>query len=102
MKSKIVKRSLWVVFILCLLAVSCYGGRRWYRVFRQHRLVRQAHGFVALSDWKNAALCLERALLYNPKDPEACRLMAELAQETHSPSALIWWGRAVENDPTSF
>ena len=101
MRNKTVKKILWVVFIIGLFALGGYGGRHWYKILRQHRLISQARHFLAVSDRKNAALCLERALLYNPKDPNACRVMAELAEATHSPSVLIWRSRVVEYNPSS-
>ena len=101
MKSKTIKRILSVIFILGLLALGGYEGRRWYRVLRQNRLINQARHFLAVSDYKNAELCLVPALQHNPKDPNACRLMADLAEAANSPSALIWRSRVVEYNPAS-
>jgi hypothetical protein len=51
---------------------------------RQDRLIAQARHFLAVSDGKNALLCLDRALASNAKDPNACGLMADLAETSHS------------------
>jgi tetratricopeptide (TPR) repeat protein len=101
MKSKTIKKGLSAILILGLLGLCGYGGYRWYLILRQDRLINQARGFLAVPDYKNALLCLERALAGNAKDPNACRLMADLADATHSPSVLIWRSRVVEYNPGS-
>jgi tetratricopeptide (TPR) repeat protein len=101
MKSKTIKRGLSVFLILGLVGLGGYGGYRWYKILRQDRLIAQARHFLAVSDPKNALLCLERALASNAKDANACRLMADLAEASHSPSALIWRSRVVEYNPGS-
>jgi tetratricopeptide (TPR) repeat protein len=84
-----------------LLVVGCYFGYRLYKSARQARLIAQARTYLAKPDERKAFLCLQRALRYNPKDADACRLMAELAERGRSPSALIWRNRVVELKPTS-
>jgi Flp pilus assembly protein TadD len=101
MPANVIKRFLIVIAAGVLLALSGYAVYRGYRHVRQTHLVNQARQFLAASDVKNASLCLERALRYNPADPDACRLMADLAEAEHAPSALIWRSRVVEYDPTS-
>lgn len=88
-----------------LLAVLLLGGGyvayRGYTSVRQHRLVKQAQEFLAKSDQRKALLVLQRALKYNPKDIEACRLMATLAEAMRSPSALLWRSKVVDLKPHS-
>jgi len=101
MRSKTVRKGLWVLCLIGAVALGGYGGYRGYKLLRQHRLISQARHFLAVSDSKSALLCLERALASNARDPNACRLMAELADATHSPTALIWRSRVVECNPGS-
>jgi hypothetical protein len=101
MKSKTIKKCLSLILIAGLLGLGGYGGYRWYKVLRQDRLINHARQCLAVSDYKNAALFLESALASNARDPNACRLMAELAQATRSPTELIWRSRAVEYNPGS-
>jgi len=96
-----IKRVLWISGIVCASAVAAIGGYRGYKAIRQIRQVKQARHFLEISDLRNARLCLERALLLNPKDPDACRLMADLAETIHTPSALLWRSRVVEYNPSS-
>jgi predicted Zn-dependent protease len=96
------KKILIVLLILSLLAMGGgYVAYRGYKSIRQVRLIKQARAYLAKPDDRRAYLCLQRALRYNPKDVAACRLMAELAERTHSPAALVLRSRVVELDPHS-
>jgi Flp pilus assembly protein TadD len=96
------KKILVVGLILgVLLLAGGYAGYRGYVSIRQARLVKQARTFLDQSNGRKALLTLQRALRYNPKDVEACRLMAELSEAGRSPSALLWRSRVVELNPNS-
>src|ERR1039457_510870 len=96
------KKILVVGLILgVLLLAGGYAGYRGYVSIRQARLVKQARTFLDQANGKKALLFLQRALRYNPKDVEACRLMAELNEAGRSPSALLWRNRVVELNPSS-
>jgi tetratricopeptide (TPR) repeat protein len=102
MKFKSWKKLLLIVSVLSLLLVA--GGFAAYYGYvhvRQERLVRKARGYLGESKLRNAQLCLQRALRYDPKDVAASRLMAELAERSRSPEALIWRNRVVELSPRS-
>ena len=88
-----------VVFglVLGIVLVACSA----YFSSRQSRLISQARKYLARSNPKAAMLCLRRALHYNPRDPEACRLVAELSEKIGSPAALLWRSRVVEVNPKS-
>jgi Tfp pilus assembly protein PilF len=89
------------LFLTLLLLGGAYAAYREYGSVRQTRLIRQARQYLAASDSAKAQLCLRTALGHNPKDLEACRLMAELAEASRSPSALLWRSRVVELVPHS-
>jgi tetratricopeptide (TPR) repeat protein len=96
------RKKVVVVLVLGLfLLAGGYAGRRAYIHVRQDRLIKQARNYLAKSQEKKALLCLQRALKANPKDLQACRLMAGLTDAARSPSALLWRSRVVELDPTS-
>ena len=101
MRSKTAKTGLLVGLVIALLALGGFLGYRWYERVQQELVVKQARDFLAAADLKNASLCLERALRYNPKDLDACRLMAELAERHGAPVALTWRKRVVEYNPRS-
>ncbi len=89
-----------VVFSL-VLVVGGYGGYRLYKGARQARLLSQAREFLKKSEYRQARLVLQRAIGFNARDVEACRLMGDLAEAGRSPAALLWRGRVVELNPGS-
>jgi Flp pilus assembly protein TadD len=96
------KTILLVAALLSLLLLAGgYEGYRKYVSLRQVRLITQARLYLAQSDTVRARLCLQGAIDHNPKDLEACRLMAQLTESSRSPSALWWRSRVVELNPRS-
>jgi Flp pilus assembly protein TadD len=95
-------RKTLIVLLCCTAALlSGYAGYRGYKVWKQNHMLSMARNFLAKSDGRNALLCLNQALRSNPQNIEACRLMAELAEATRSPSALLWRSQVVEYNPKS-
>ena len=101
MKTRLKKVILYAVIFGLLLFPVGYAGYRGYRSVRQARLVKQAREYLAKPDPRKALLCLQRALRYNSRDTEACRLMAQLAEAGRSPAALVWRSRVVDLNPRS-
>jgi predicted Zn-dependent protease len=95
------KTPLLVLFLGLLVLGGAYAGVREYLSLRQSRLIKQARKYFAKSDISRAQLCLRSALGHDPKDLDACRLMAQLAEATRSSSALLWRSRVVESNPHS-
>jgi predicted Zn-dependent protease len=97
-----IKKILLISAVLgVVVLIGGYAGYRGYASARQHRLVKQARAFLAKSNQRKALLTLQRALKYNPKDVEACRLMGDLTEASRSPSALIWRSKVVDLRPHS-
>jgi len=92
-----------ILLVVLVLAISGggYAGYRGYKSARQAKLIKQTRKYLAKSDPRRALLFLQRALRYNPRDTEACRLMAELTETGRSPAALVWRSRVVELNPRS-
>jgi Flp pilus assembly protein TadD/tetratricopeptide (TPR) repeat protein len=90
-------------FLLALaaLAVTCRISWRHYRHYEEKRWREKAQVFLARGDVANAVLSVRRVLTFNPNDAPACRIMAELADDAHSPLALDWLRRMVQNEPTT-
>jgi Flp pilus assembly protein TadD len=92
-----------------IIAISCcivllllgYTGYRGYQVWKQSHLLAMAKDFSAKSDFRNELLCLQQVVAINPRNLEACRLMADLTGAARSPAALIWRQRIVELNPKS-
>ncbi|HOF69885.1 MAG TPA: hypothetical protein PLV05_08090 [Verrucomicrobiota bacterium] len=93
-----------IVLACIIVAVGCLGLWFWARpAYRRHqeiRLVEQAKAYLTQKEYNNASLSARRALQINPRNLEACRVMADLAEKTHSPDALDWWRRIVEAEPS--
>ena len=92
-----------ILLIVLVLAIGGggYAGYQGYKSARQAKLIKQTRKYLAKSDPRRALLCLRRALRYNSRDIEACRLMAELTETGRSPAALVWRSRVVELNPRS-
>ncbi|PYJ02830.1 MAG: hypothetical protein DME25_14945, partial [Verrucomicrobia bacterium] len=94
-------RILRLALVPGLLLLLGYAGYYGYVSTRQARLLSQARGYLAKSNTSTALLCLRRALSYNPRHLETCRLMAEVSEKIGSPAAVLWRSRVVELSPKS-
>jgi predicted Zn-dependent protease len=89
-----------IFFILLVLAAVVFFGRSAYRHFKEQRDQTQAQAFLAKGDFRSAMLSARQALLLNPTNVPACRVMATLADLGHSPAVLDWQRRIVQDEPT--
>ena len=71
-----------------------------YKQHRETRALAQAKSYLAKGDYRNASLSARKTLGVNPRNLEACRIMAELAERSRSPAVLDWRRRMVELAPT--
>src|ERR1017187_5717148 len=102
MKTRNMRKVLLVVLVLGIFALGGgYAGYREYLSLRQAHLIKQARYYLTKPDARKALLCLQRVLRSNPRNVEACRLMAELSEAGRSPGALLWRSRVVELNPRS-
>lgn len=92
-----------IIIFVCVIVVLLlgYSGYRGYELWKQSHWMSLAKGFAAKGDAHEEFLCLEQALAFNSKNVEACRMMANLAEASHSPGALIWRQKVLELDPGS-
>ena len=88
-----------VAVVLGLLGLWFYA-RPAYKQHREIRAVEQAKSYMAKGDYRNASLSARQTLRFNPRNLEACRIMADLAERSRSPSVLDWWRRVAELAPT--
>jgi len=101
MKTRNRRKILLVLVVGILVLGGGYAGFREYLSLRQAHLIKQAQHYLAKPDVRRALLCLQRVLRSNPRNVEACRLMARVSEASHSPGALLWWSRVVELNPRS-
>lgn len=71
-----------------------------YRQYKQGRGVSRAEASLARGDFAAASLSARQVLQINPRNIEACQLMARLAESSRSPAALDWYLRVVDAAPT--
>jgi hypothetical protein len=84
-----------------LLAVSAlWFVRPLYRHFKVKHGLAQAQVFLSHDDYRNAFLSARQVLLIDATNVPACRVMAGLADLSHSPAALDWRRKIVEIEPT--
>src|SRR5690242_5872604 len=101
MKTKTVRKLVIGSTLVVALLAGGYAGYRWYVAGRQARLITQAHRYFAKSDLRRAQLVLQRALRYNSRDVEACRLMADLLETERRSDSILWRARVVQRNPRS-
>lgn len=93
-------RKIFLVLSCCVVALLLgYSGYRGYRVWAQNHWISLARQFAAKSDARNELLSLQQVLRSNPRNLEACRMMANLTEASRLPSAIIWRERVLELNP---
>lgn len=88
------------VAVLLLVAMG-WLGRAPYHHYKERHSLKQAQAFFARGDYRNALLSASLALVLNPSNAPACRVMADLADLSQSPAGLDWHRRLVELQPTA-
>ena len=88
------------VLALVMLLGLWFYARPAYQRHRETRAIALARGYLAKGDYQNASLSARQALRVNPSNLEACRMMTDLAEQSHSPCVLDWRRRIVDLAPT--
>src|SRR5664280_2796552 len=87
-----------------IILLGCLGlwflGRPAYRHYQEKRAIERAKQSMAKGDFRSANLSARQTLQANPLNLEACEIMADLAERSHSPAVLDWRRRIVEVAPT--
>src|ERR1035437_2607211 len=97
------KNHLWIwtagtLIGLLLLAATGWFGRSAYRHYKEKHSLSQAQAFLASGDYRNALLSARQTLQLNPTNVPASRIMAALADLSHSPAVVDWQQRVVGNE----
>jgi tetratricopeptide (TPR) repeat protein len=83
---------------LLLLGYSAYRG---YQIWKQNHGMAMAREYFAKGDAKNTILSLQSVLHANPRNVDACRMIAGLTEAVRDQRSLIWRQRVLELDPNS-
>jgi len=95
-------RKIFIIVLSCVgVLLAGYAGYRGYKVWKNKHLMSVGREFLAKSDRRNAALSAQEVLRSDPKNVDATRVMAQLAEASRSPAALFWRSRVVELAPHS-
>lgn len=95
------RKLLYVLIVLGVLAGIAYGGRRSYFQWRTQRAVKLAREAYVKGDNEKAMLWVRAALKSDANNPEAVRMMGDFSEVAQSPSAVFWRNRLVEVEPGS-
>jgi predicted Zn-dependent protease len=91
-----VRKTLIFVVVMAIVAAAGWGGRKVYKKATEHRLMTEASRYLEAKDYRNAGLCLQRALEINTMSAQASKLTADMLEEAGSPAALNWRIRAFQ------
>src|SRR5215468_5806444 len=95
-------RKILITLLCCtMVLLAGYVGLRAYRSWKQTHLLSMARQFAAKADLRNAVLSVGEVLRANPRNVDACRFMAAMAETNHSPETVLWRSRVLELAPNS-
>ncbi len=100
LKTSGAKRWLLIGGIAGGLVLTGWFGRSFYKNYKEQHSLAQAEAFLAKGDFRNALLSARQTLQASPTNAAACRIMATLADLSHSPAVLDWQRRIVASAPT--
>ena len=84
--------------VVLLAGYLVYHG---YQAGKNRHLMSLAHQLLAKSDTRGATISVQAVLRSDPKNLDATRVMAQLADASRLPTALLWRSRVVELNPHS-
>ena len=95
-------RKIIIILSCCIgLLLLGYSGYRGYQVWKQSHGMAMARRYFARAEVPNTLLSLRQVLNINPRNIEACRMMAVLTEAGGSQEALFWRQRILELNPKS-
>lgn len=95
-------RNIITILLTCTVVLLLgYSGYRGYESWKQGHYISLAKQFAAKGDADNEALALKQVLNANSRNLEANRMMADLAEASHSDTTLNWRKKVLELDPNS-
>lgn len=86
---------------LCLLVAVSWGGHRAYVRWQERKLMQQAHAAFDKMDLRWAILAAQRAYNLDDASVDACRTLADIAEQQSNVEAIEWRRRALAIEPAS-
>jgi len=92
-----------VIFVVVMSAVAGAGwfGRKAYKRVTERKLVAEASHYLKTNDFRNAELCLRRAMQINPMSVRVAQATAEMLEAAGVPAALEWRIRVAQLQPAN-
>ena len=91
-----------IILLACtfmlLLGYSAYRG---YELWKQGHWMTMAKAYADRNDPNDEILCLKQVLLLNPRNVDACRMMAILTEAQQSRSSLTFREQVLQLNPNS-
>jgi tetratricopeptide (TPR) repeat protein len=94
------KKIIVLVVILAVVAAGIWLGRPAYRAQKEKQFAAQAFDALVKGEHRQALVNAQQVLVINSNNVTACRVMAELADLSRSPNAMVWRRRVAEIEPT--
>ena len=82
-----------------MLTAGSGAGLEKYRQWQQRRLIASAQSFLKNGDARSAWLTAQQAFNRDPHSAEACKILVTVADNEHSPAALLWMQKLIELEP---
>ncbi|HEY0550042.1 MAG TPA: hypothetical protein VGF13_10615 [Verrucomicrobiae bacterium] len=93
------KKFVIVGFVIAALGAG-WLGRPAYRAYKEKKFAAQATEALTKDQPRKALLAAQQVLAINSNNLAACRVMADLADLSRSPHAMVWRRRISEVEPT--
>lgn len=90
-----------IVLGLALFIGLIWGGHRAVVRLKQDRLLKQAHASFAKHDDRWAVIAAQRVFELDPKNAEACRILADVLERQGAPAAVEWRQQVLKLQPGS-
>ena len=93
-----------IVVLSCCVGLLLLGYSAWrgYEVWKQSHGMAMAREYFTKGDARNTIIALQTVLHANPRNIEACRMIAGLTEAVRDQRALVWRQRALDINPKSF
>ena len=95
----IARKLLLFALVMGMVAAAGWFGRKAYKRSVEQRLITKAAQYLTTNDFKNAELCLRRAMQINPASVAATKAIAEMLERAGLPSATDWRVHVAQLEP---
>ncbi len=94
------KKIILAGLVLIALGATWWLGRPAYHTYKEKKFTAQAAEALAKDQPRKALLAAQQVLAINSNNVVACGVMADLADLSRSPHAMVWRRRVAEMEPT--